>query len=346
MQRLTRKRMCSRSSCLSCLCIKVQISFYGDNTNTGSVLYSSKVLVSRLKYYFTYAGRCFWLWRAGASVALANVLLERTFISSFNYVLSGLYHHTSTKCKSPGSALTTINGSLSCPTAMVLLQDGQKKQRVYHLQKWVSNLSPPLLLLTSNVERKVKCDEVKPACERCRKATYKCAGYDQPWLDETPYVLAAQERKRERDELCLARLDPFLTKEAVMSQGFLPAERVAQELNLSAFREDICRSFLFHRLCPGGNFSKAISWWLNPAPRVEVQSRTLVLAGKAMAAAFFGRIHQQPRIINEGTRYYGEALRNLNIDLSHKEKQLAFETLGATMALNMYEVCHCSSYPS
>lgn len=191
--------------------------------------------------------------------------------------------------------------------------------------------------------RKVKCDEVKPACERCRKATYKCAGYDQPWFDGRPFAREAQERKRVRDELYLARLDPFLTKEALMSRGFLPAERVAQELNLSAFREDICRSFLFHKLCPEGSYSKAISWWVSPVPRVEVQSGTLVSAGKAMAAAFFGRIHQQQRILNEGTKYYGEALRNLNTDLSHTEKQYTFETLGATMALNMYEMIHLTS---
>lgn len=196
------------------------------------------------------------------------------------------------------------------------------------------------------VERKVKCDEAKPACERCNKATYKCAGYDQPWLDEAPYEREAQRRSLVRDKLHQTRHNAFLPKEAVTSQGFLPAEKVAQELNLSAFQEDICRSFMFHKLCSGDMFSKAISWWLNPAPRVELQSRTLVSASKAMTAAFFGRIHQQPRIITQGTLQYTEALRNLTSDLSHKVKAFTFETLGATMALNMYEVCHCSSYVS
>ena len=43
---------------------------------------------------------------------------------------------------------------------------------------------------------------------------------------------------------------------------------------------------------------------------------------------------------------YGEALRSLQSDLFHNVKAYAFETLGATMALNMYEVCLCSSYVS
>lgn len=65
-----------------------------------------------------------------------------------------------------------------------------------------------------------------------------------------------------------------------------------------------------------------------------------------MAAAFFGCIHQRPNIINEGSKAYGEALRNLASDLSHKVKAYTFETLGATMALEMYEVCLCSFYAS
>lgn len=197
-----------------------------------------------------------------------------------------------------------------------------------------------------NAERKVKCDEAKPVCERYRRATYNCAGYDQPSLTEAPYQGEAYKRFLVRDQIYHARLDPLLPKEAVISQGFLPIERVAQELHLSAFQEDICRSFLFHKLCPSNNFSKAVSWWLNPTPRAEVQSRTLVSASKAMTAAFFGRIHQQPTILNQATSWYGEALRNLRSDLSHQVKAWTFETLGATLALNMYEVCLCSSYVS
>ncbi|KAL2048891.1 hypothetical protein ABVK25_010843 [Lepraria finkii] len=41
-------------------------------------------------------------------------------------------------------------------------------------------------------KRKVKCDEAEPECERCKKATYKCAGYDQPWLDETHFIALAR----------------------------------------------------------------------------------------------------------------------------------------------------------
>ena len=209
-----------------------------------------------------------------------------------------------------------------------------------------AQISPrPLPLLTSMLERKVKCDETKPKCERCRKATYTCAGYDQPSFNEAPFEREALERKRVRDELYRARHVAFLPVRVATAQGFLFAERVGQELNLSAFQEDICRSFLYHRLC-AGHFSKGISWLLSPAPRVEVQSRTLVSASKAMAAAFFGRIHHRPKIIREGNLFYVEALRNLSSDLSHDVKSTAFETLGATIALNMYEVCLPSSHSS
>ena len=192
----------------------------------------------------------------------------------------------------------------------------------------------------------MKCDEAKPKCERCRKATYTCAGYDQPCFNEAPFEREALERKRVRDELYQARHVAFLPVRVARAQGFLFAERVNQELNLSAFQENICRSFLYHRLCAGRHFSKGISWLLSPAPRVEVQSRTLVSASKAVAAAFFGRVHQQPNIKTEANQFYVEALRNLTSDLSHDVKRIAFETLGATMALNMYEVCLSSSHSS
>ena len=61
-----------------------------------------------------------------------------------------------------------------------------------------------------------------------------------------------------------------------------------------------------------------------------------------MSAAFFGRVHHQAGIITEGGLMYGEALRNLSQDLSHPIKAYTFETLGATMALTMYEVCFLS----
>ena len=82
-----------------------------------------------------------------------------------------------------------------------------------------------------------------------------------------------------------------------------------------------------------------MSWWLSPTPKAEVQSQTLVSASRAMSAVFFGRVHHKATIIREGERMYGDALHNLKTDLSHPVKALTFETLGATMALNMYEVC-------
>lgn len=125
--------------------------------------------------------------------------------------------------------------------------------------------------------------------------------------------------------------------------GLLPATNIVRSLSLFTSQEDICRSFVIYRLCGGAQYSKAMSWWLSPRAKVEVQSKTLVSASKAMAAAFFGRIYRQQRIMTEGHLMYGEALRNLTSDLSHPVKAFTFETLGATMALNMYEVCRCSA---
>ena len=113
---------------------------------------------------------------------------------------------------------------------------------------------------------------------------------------------------------------------------------MGQSLSLSAFQDDICRSFVLHKLTSGPTVTKGTAWWLSPRPRVEVQAYTLVSASKAMAASFFGRIHQQPRIVAQGQSMYIEALHNLRQDVGHAVKSRTIETLGATMALNMYEV--------
>ena len=213
---------------------------------------------------------------------------------------------------------------------------------MHNLQKTQSQMRF-VILVTSSI---IRCwdvligstDEAKPTCIRCSKATYNCKGYDQPWLDESRYIDLARRRAAEREQEYKANGTALLPHGAVQSQGFLTLESVANSMNLSAFQEDICRSFLFHRLCKGPGYSKAMSWWISATPKVEVQSRTLVSASRAMSAAFFGRVHRKPSIVTEGDLMYGEALRNLSKDLSHPIKAYTFETLGATMALNMYEV--------
>ncbi|KAK4696615.1 hypothetical protein P7C71_g1331, partial [Lecanoromycetidae sp. Uapishka_2] len=186
-------------------------------------------------------------------------------------------------------------------------------------------------------KRKVKCDEGKPECDRCKKATYQCKGYDQPWLDETPFRLLADQRRHEEEAERRERQDATVPQGAVAAKGFLPLDSVTQPMRLSAFQDDICRSFVFHKLTGGSQPTKAMTWWLSSSPRVEVQSRTLVSASRAMTASMFGNIHQQPRIAHEGRVMYGEAIRNLKSDLAHPIKAYTIETLGATMALSMFE---------
>ena len=178
---------------------------------------------------------------------------------------------------------------------------------------------------------------------RCSKSGHRCLGYDQPQpnnIDETPYRQLALQRAQERNAQH-GNEGPLLPPS---SEGFLPFESIIQPINLFAFQEVICRSFLFYKLRIGPHASKALVWWLSPSPRVEIQSSTLVLASRAVSAGFFGRIHQQSKIMIEGARFYGQALRNMRTDISHPEKRYSFEMLGATMALHMYEVCLCLLY--
>ncbi len=178
-------------------------------------------------------------------------------------------------------------------------------------------------------------DEAKPGCERCKKATYICGGYN---FDEAPYAAVANQRKAERQAEEQERWNALIPYEAALAHGFLPFESVGRSISLSAFQDDICRSFVLHKLTSGPAVTKGMTWWLSSTPRVQVQAYTLVSASRAMTATFFGRLHQQPSIVAEGERMYVEALHNLAQDVGHDVKSRTIETLGATMALNMYEV--------
>lgn len=189
-------------------------------------------------------------------------------------------------------------------------------------------------------------DEGKPECDRCKKATYQCKGYDQPWLDETPFRILAGQRRKEEEAERRGYQDASLSERAVAAQGFLTLASVTHPMHLLAFQDDICRSFVLHKLTGASGPTKSMAWWLSSSPRVEVQSRTLVSASRAMVASMFGNIHHQPRITHEGQVMYGEAIRNLKSDLAHPIKAYTIETLGATMALETFEVCLYTSLRS
>lgn len=133
--------------------------------------------------------------------------------------------------------------------------------------------------------------------------------------------------------------EPFLSKSSAELCGFIPPDGVAQPIALAGFQDNIYRSFLLHKAVGGQPVTKALAWFLSPEPRVEVQSQTLVLASGALSRTFFGEYNRQQRIVIEGIDLYGKALRSLRDDLCHPVKAHAFETLGATIALYLFEVC-------
>lgn len=152
-------------------------------------------------------------------------------------------------------------------------------------------------------------DEGKPACERCSKAKYTCAGYDRPL------------------EFRHATFDSS-TKGPGASAGDAPAPTVfnvminnpklaspRNELSLVAFREDISLSFLMT------NFV----WRTYANPRIQMAAkgelgRLPLEASLALSHTNFGNSYNQQQIKVEGLVQYSHVLKALTPFLSDPRK--------------------------
>lgn len=149
-----------------------------------------------------------------------------------------------------------------------------------------------------------------------------------------------------------AKRDKIETKSSIdesrelMSQSqsrlWSKASSLPQTLNLLAFQDDICLTFLTQRLfsyVEGGQGSILIG-----------RDRSLVdsLAVKALATTFFGRVHGQKQLRDHGALLYGQALNEvsknlLDPTLSDSPSSAVSSTIAATMTLGWYEIVSYTS---
>ena len=135
------------------------------------------------------------------------------------------------------------------------------------------------------------------------------------------------------------RKSSLLTKKAnnalVKQKASDQTQPLPFELNWAAFQEPICVTYLVQNFLGHLDTGKRS---LLPAWDVDNVSGTAKDSVNALALAFFGKAHHQQKILEQGTEYYGKALRKLARDLDDENAMFSSSVLLSSILLARYEL--------
>ncbi|KIW70817.1 hypothetical protein PV04_03056 [Phialophora macrospora] len=164
------------------------------------------------------------------------------------------------------------------------------------------------------LKRRVKCDETRPACKRCEKAGYACAGYERK-LEMRFHTFDDQIEAGPSK----TSKEPPLSRDNVPERLVLRSNDAQQsstplspELSFVAFRENIQFSYLFDNFV----WSSYGSPWLQMSAEGKLDALSLE-ACRAFSLSIFGRHHHQAEIEVSGAVHYDKTVRALSSRLSN-----------------------------
>ncbi|KAF2178035.1 hypothetical protein K469DRAFT_719204 [Zopfia rhizophila CBS 207.26] len=181
-------------------------------------------------------------------------------------------------------------------------------------------------------KRKVKCDEEKPDCFRCRRLLMKCI-----WSEE---VLEARARQQQQAAMnggavnSLVRRTSSIPTISSDTQTFITEFPNADRFSVPYLHHftSFCSRFLAYPNDAEGNpFQQEL------VP-LAAQSPALLYAMSALAAGHMAR--GQPKHTMAAMKYYTMALRELNTTLEDPAKVRLSSTLGTCLLLCVYEISH------
>ncbi|KAF2032433.1 hypothetical protein EK21DRAFT_87288 [Setomelanomma holmii] len=168
--------------------------------------------------------------------------------------------------------------------------------------------------------RKVKCDEARPSCHRCKKLGISCDGpKDHTWIHQNE---PRQSQSPPKD--LIVTTSPQV------------------ELSLAAFEEDICLAYTRKNLLRGGPVELACNMIslpenvsiLDTNPALDLLRNAIL----SLSVTFFGKQHCQDRITAKGYCQYGEVLRHLNTALGDPTRQVSNETILTALTCMLLEI--------
>jgi hypothetical protein len=205
--------------------------------------------------------------------------------------------------------------------------------------------------------RKVKCDEARPTCTRCRNAGIECTGFVKRlrFVDEKPRIQrSAAVSYVQSHEFSITRSSHLVFHSSRMrqSQSASPAHFLAKSLPLTAFKDDVFMSYLVSKFFEEGRHCPLFTPGESPCGLpIEWTSELITTPQKprhrswdALAAIVFGQAHGNFDIITNALRLYGQALAELYSQLLDLDHRYSASTLASITALYLYQVKPKGSY--
>lgn len=202
-------------------------------------------------------------------------------------------------------------------------------------------------------KKKVKCDETRPKCTRCRNAGIECSGFAQRlrFVDETPRiqrsVAISQTQSHEFSTITRNLRLNFHSSRVPRSRLYSHGSLLASTLPLTAYKDDIFISYLVSKWFEGEHryplnagehrCGLPIEW----IPElVKTSRKPRHKSWDALAAIVFGQAHRSYDVTTDALRLYGQALSELRNQLSSPDDRRTDSTLASVTALGIYEVSH------
>lgn len=199
------------------------------------------------------------------------------------------------------------------------------------------------------VKRRVKCDETRPACLRCKKGNRPCPGYTTPSVFRQTIFIGGSSGEPLPQDGSGHQEDPNDTQKPSSTQirkrsldRFIQSEcstNLRGDISLAGFANNLYSSFLVNKYWGSNDHARTNRQWFVKCLTEDNTHPTSSLALEALAMAYFGRKHRQNQIVSQSSALYGQALRALSQNIQDPEKLFSFDTLAAVTALSLFEYC-------
>ncbi|CAG9990516.1 unnamed protein product [Clonostachys byssicola] len=203
-------------------------------------------------------------------------------------------------------------------------------------------------------KRKVKCDEKRPVCDRCRRGFHVCLGYDtipifvfeDKRLGKPVPSSQTFQSERSLTASCMAE-----DNRAIQKHPGLLASEIPASLNLSAFSQDIVLSYMISTLSDTflqGSTAPEIHGVNEDAPSFltvlssKNRDSPAFICGLSSAEALFGHMHGDKCMVRHSSSLYDQALRRFQRDLemlgSHGGWAQHYVAIWSCLFLVLYEL--------
>ncbi|KAG6025821.1 hypothetical protein E4U41_001440, partial [Claviceps citrina] len=207
-------------------------------------------------------------------------------------------------------------------------------------------------------QRKVKCDQRRPVCNRCKRGMHRCLGYDEAFLFVNQALPGTQELPSKKSA---SQLKAYWNQQlgvVVASRGDRDRDRdkdqvvnnsPAPMVSLIGFKDHIVISHLVSNLRIGFE-QNPVGTHDAPTMLAAMESfgkqTTAYVSGLGVAEVYFSRIHKVSQMTTHAAGLYGEALAGLRADLQRMDRDFsrsrAFLGLWTAYFLSLYELISCT----